>query len=117
MSQIDFETLVALLAEERDPLVLEEIVCLHGNDGDTELLEKMKDDEERLHAELATMKAKSADAHRWFDVSAAMAYREGPDRDRRTEKRRRPSWVAAGSRLPGDPRRQRHAGTGAGASW
>jgi hypothetical protein len=73
MSQVDFETLVALLAEERDPLVLEEIVCLHANDGDTQLLEKMKDDEKRLHAELATMKEKSADAHRWFDVAAAMS--------------------------------------------
>lgn len=72
MSQVDFEALVALLAEERDPLVLEEIVCLYANDGDTQLLEKMKDDEERLHAELATMKEKSGDAHRWFDVSAAM---------------------------------------------
>lgn len=73
MSQIDFETLVARLAEERDPLVLEEIVCLHANDGDTQLLEKMKDGEERLHAELGTLKAKSADAHRWFDVSTAMS--------------------------------------------
>jgi hypothetical protein len=73
MSQVDFETLVALLAEERDPLVLEEIVCLHANDGDSRLLEKMKDDEERLYAELATMKAKSGDAHRWFDISAAMS--------------------------------------------
>jgi hypothetical protein len=70
MSHVDFETIVALLAEERDPLFLEEIICVYANDGDTQSLEKLRDDETRLHADLVSM-ARSGDAHRWFDVSAA----------------------------------------------
>jgi hypothetical protein len=36
MTDLDFDSLIASLAEERDPLVLEEIVCHFANAGDGE---------------------------------------------------------------------------------
>lgn len=72
MADIDFEAFVAQLAEDRDPLVLEEIVCLYANDNDTEALEKLKESEDRLHAELMSMKSETSGANFWSDVSAAI---------------------------------------------
>lgn len=72
MSQMDFEELVTQLIEERDPFVLEEVVRLYANDKDFEALEKLKEGEEKLHAELMLMKSKCCEAHPWFDIASAI---------------------------------------------
>lgn len=72
MPHLDFDEFVAQLAEERDPLVLEEIVCLYANDNDAASLERLKENEGRLHAELVSMESECSQADRWFDVSSAI---------------------------------------------
>lgn len=72
MSRMNFDEFLTHLIEERDPLVLEEIVRLYANDNDTESLEKLKEGEEKLHAELMSMKSNSCETRLWFDVSSAI---------------------------------------------
>jgi hypothetical protein len=68
----DFDSLIASLAEDRDPLVLEEIVCHFANDGDFEALKKMQEQERAIAKDLAEMQSGRIGAARWFDIDAAI---------------------------------------------
>jgi hypothetical protein len=71
MTDLDFDSLIASLAEERDPLVLEEIVCHYANAGDAEALKAIQKRELALAADLTEMRSGRFGA-RWFDIDAAI---------------------------------------------
>jgi hypothetical protein len=71
MTDLDFDSLITSLAEERDPLVLEEIVCYFANAGDGEALRTIKERELGLVADLTEMNSNRFGAG-WFDIDAAI---------------------------------------------
>jgi hypothetical protein len=82
MTDLDFDSLIASLAEERDPLVLEEIVCHFANAGDAEALKTIQKRELALAAELTEMNSGCFGA-RWFDIDAAIQLATGSSRSSR----------------------------------
>jgi hypothetical protein len=72
MTNLDFDSLIASLAEERDPLVLEEIVCHFANAGDVEALKKIQVQERAIAKDLTDMQSGRMGAARWFDIDAAI---------------------------------------------
>lgn len=64
--------LIIALSAEREPSVLEEIVCHFANSENMEALLTMRSHEHKLAASLTEMESNCFDAGRWFDIQAAI---------------------------------------------
>ncbi len=72
MIEVDFDRMIVALLDERDPVLLEEIVCHFANLHDVEVLEIMRRREKELIVSFVQMRDGIFDTGRWFDIEAAI---------------------------------------------
>ena len=72
MTDTYVDDLIFALSAEREPLVLEKIVCHLANNEKMEALQTMRSHEHELAASLTEMESNCFDAGRWFDIQAAI---------------------------------------------